>query len=188
MRCPSGRKGGRGGLPGETPVTDFRQTQATRTYSGGTVRDSHPVILFSIPGSSPVIPRKPLSSCLVYSTTRRQTCQECTPNWDLSNSQHRTSLPSPGEKVAERQRGRMWNAGSNLNCGTRPRLLNMLPNHRPETDTKPQHFRPHSTSVTEIGSEEPISVPASPREKPRRPAAAVAPKVRHISKPNSTRN
>ena len=86
-------------------------------------------------------------------------------NWDLSYSQHRTSLPSPGEKVAERQRGRMWNAGSNLNCGTRPRLLNMLPNHRPETDTKPQHFRPHSTSVTEIGSEEPISVPASPREK-----------------------
>ena len=38
--------------------------QGISTYSGGTVRDSHPVILFSISGSSPVIPRNGLSTCL----------------------------------------------------------------------------------------------------------------------------
>ena len=31
--------------------------QGIGTYSGGTVRESHPVILFSIPGSSPEMPR-----------------------------------------------------------------------------------------------------------------------------------
>ncbi len=31
----------------KTPVTDFRLRMTIGTYSGGTVRDSHPVILFS---------------------------------------------------------------------------------------------------------------------------------------------
>ena len=56
---PCWEHGGRGGLPGKDPVTDFRQAHAKNTYSGGTVRDSHPVILFSIPGFSPEIPRRP---------------------------------------------------------------------------------------------------------------------------------
>ena len=45
-------------LPGEIPSDWLSpKKQGIGTYSGGTVRDLHPVILFSIPGSSPEMPR-----------------------------------------------------------------------------------------------------------------------------------
>ena len=41
-------------FPESSPVTGFRQrNDLSSTYSGGTVRDSHPIILFSSQGSSP---------------------------------------------------------------------------------------------------------------------------------------
>ena len=45
------------------------------TYSGGTVRDSHPVILFSFRGSSPRKPRNGLSSCRVHHSIPKIRCQ-----------------------------------------------------------------------------------------------------------------
>ena len=39
------------------------ETISVSNYSGGTVRESHPVVLFSIPGSAPGMPRSGLSNC-----------------------------------------------------------------------------------------------------------------------------
>ncbi len=49
----------------------FAKDLPINTYSGGTVRDSHPVILFSIPGSAPGLPRNGLSNCREYCSTLR---------------------------------------------------------------------------------------------------------------------
>ena len=43
------------------PVTGFRHEHSTNTYSGGTVRDLHPIILFSNIGSSPMPPQSSYS-------------------------------------------------------------------------------------------------------------------------------
>ena len=40
-----------------TPVTDFRLEELLRIYSGGTVRDFHPIILFSSPDRTPKLPQ-----------------------------------------------------------------------------------------------------------------------------------
>ena len=40
------------------PVTGFRHAYSNNTYSGGTVRDLHPIILFSRIGSSPILPQR----------------------------------------------------------------------------------------------------------------------------------
>ena len=64
-------------LPGNIPVTGFRHRIRHSTYSGGTVRDSHPVILFSIPGSSPEMPRSGLSNCQNHCSMGNTPCQSC---------------------------------------------------------------------------------------------------------------
>ena len=56
-----------------TPVTGFRQKAYLDTYSGGTVRDSHPILLFSIPGHTPDLPHIGLSICQKhYNTAPKQ--------------------------------------------------------------------------------------------------------------------
>ena len=57
------------------PVTGFRHETLHCTYSGGTVRDSHPIILFSCLGSSPSQPRRGLFGCLFYNSTVAHACQ-----------------------------------------------------------------------------------------------------------------
>jgi len=50
-------------------VTGFRQKAHLDTYSGGTVRDSHPILLFSIPGHTPDLPHIGLSICQKHYNT-----------------------------------------------------------------------------------------------------------------------
>ena len=44
-------------FPELPPVTGFHQMHSLSAYSGGTVRDSHPVILFSRHSHTPYLPR-----------------------------------------------------------------------------------------------------------------------------------
>ena len=51
-------------LPSQFPSDRFSpKDRSISTYSGGTVRDSHPVLLFSFRGHTPGKPRNGLSTC-----------------------------------------------------------------------------------------------------------------------------
>ena len=63
--------------------------------------------------------------------------------------------------------GRKRNAGDTVGYGKMLRLAEIQPSSRSETVFFPSDFRPHSSSVTAIGSEVPIAVTASPRGKLR---------------------
>ncbi len=57
-------------LPG-CPVTGFRLVYPNNTYSGGTVRDFHPIILFSCVGVTPQAATKWCYSVVIDIVTRR---------------------------------------------------------------------------------------------------------------------
>ena len=143
-------------LPGNIPVTDFRQKSNTiGTYSGGTVRDFHPIILFSSPGSSPKLPRNFYPVVLVILAQHSYPVK----------SNHAQYLPPRGR----------WPSISEVGRGTREIDFDMVKvrtSTKSEIHIKPKVYRPHSSSVASIGSEEPIGATASPRGKPWRPAAA----------------
>ena len=63
-------------LPREAPVTGFHPgSRAFDTYSGGTVRESHPVVLFSSRGSSPRLPRMTMELSGIIVPHRCRCCQ-----------------------------------------------------------------------------------------------------------------
>ena len=57
------------------PVTDFHHKASISTYSGGTVRDLHPIILFSCMGFSAQTATKWLFDCQKYCSTGENRCQ-----------------------------------------------------------------------------------------------------------------
>jgi len=76
-------------------------------------------------------------------------------------------------------KGRKWNAGDNLQCATTLRPADDLSLHRPDANTKSRDFRPHSTSASKIGSEEPILATAWALRSPRSAALTVHRTVIH---------
>ena len=56
-------------------MTDFRHRITIGTYSGGTVRDSHPVILFSKGLQTKPLPRSSFFSCHINHSTLFSGCQ-----------------------------------------------------------------------------------------------------------------
>ena len=138
---------------GGSPVTDFRHAQTTNTYSGGTVRDSHPVILFSIPGSSPVIPRKPLSSCRKYCSIPAIPCQELS-NFSLALCSVAPRLPLMRELSAKLTDGEKtlkfricYDRTENLTFSLPPSRLSAshLPRQREALDWRKRHDKSQFT-------------------------------------------
>ena len=140
-------------FPELLPVTGFHQENALHTYSGGTVWELHPIILFSSQSHTPCLPRNWYSLVIANYKTFTTKCQQSFSERRMNVSAKRTNENSRQDRHHNSQLSTLHSqftaASAAINASAAEKLTQPAKAHR--HNTAPGVKAPEGACLTAIG-------------------------------------